>query len=214
MLQRGRRQRQLFGRKERHALLRRQASQHIRGRRGAHGDQCLSEPPPLLGCAEEGLLRGLQCDDLRVHEDLAQLALHESYSSRVSGNVCLDRATTDRGRPRDDGRGVGRRFTRRPLDELPGAGALTAGGWLSGGPSIVRWCGPSQPDHRRSHTAESGLVQGGTAAIGVKCLEMSANTVCALPSAGAVVIGGKAPGWRAGPSVMLSDAAPAIDQQP
>ena len=54
----------------------------------------------------------------------------------------------------------------------------------------------------------------GTAAIGVKCLEMSANTVCALPSAGAVVIGGKAPGWRAGPSVMLSDAAPAIDQQP
>ena len=141
-------------------MLRRQASQHIRGRRGAHGDQCLSEPPPLLGCAEEGLLRGLQCDDLRVHEDLAQLALHESYSSRVSGNVCLDRATTDRGRPRDDGRGVGRRFTRRPLDELPGAGALTAGGWLSGGPSIVRWCGPGQSDHRRSHTAESSLVQG------------------------------------------------------
>jgi hypothetical protein len=43
-----------------------------------------------LGCAEEGLLKGLQCDDLRVHEDLAQRALHDSYSSKVSGSGFLD----------------------------------------------------------------------------------------------------------------------------
>ena len=131
-------------------MLRRQASQHIRGRRGAHGDQCLSEPPPLLGCAEEGLLKGLQCDDLRVHEDLAQRALHDSYSSRVSGSVCLDRATTDRGRPRDDGRGVGRRFTRGPLDGADQVDRITDGAIPLSLPSYK-----------------------GTAAIGLKCLEMS-----------------------------------------
>jgi hypothetical protein len=79
-----------------------------------------------------------------------------------------------------------------PLKGFQGpALSLPAGGWAAGTRS---YDGADQVDRITDGAIPLSVASyKGTAVIGRKCLGMSANIVCALPSAGSVVMGGKVP---------------------
>jgi len=72
LLECGRGRRQLLGGEIRQLLLGRYRLQDIVSTGGAHGDQRLAEPLPLLPGPGERLLKQLVGDDARLHENLAQ----------------------------------------------------------------------------------------------------------------------------------------------
>lgn len=72
-------------------MLRGQAPQDISGRRGSHGDQRLSEPPPLLDRARESLLEDLQRDEMCFDEDPAQRLWHDARLFQKGGRIMFPR---------------------------------------------------------------------------------------------------------------------------